>query len=64
MTLELKIDPIVNGGGAIALWKVLWGFGEIHFGALFGVCGRASTNHSFKTTFMHHINSKLPTSVA
>ena len=47
MTRELKISPIVNGGGAIALWKVSWGFDGIHYGAPFGVCGTASTNHRF-----------------
>ena len=63
MTRELKINPFVNGGGAIALWRVSWGFGGIHFGAPFGVCGTASTKHRFDTTSMHRINSKLRTSL-
>ena len=47
-----------------ALLKVSWGFARIHFGAPFGVCGTASTDHRFDTTSMHRINSKLRTSLA
>jgi len=47
-----------------ALWKFSWGFGGIHFGAPFGVCGTASTKLRFDTTSMHRINSKPRKSLA
>ena len=54
----------VMGAEFKALLKVSWGFARIHFGAPFGVCGTASTDHRFDTTSMHRINSKLRTSLA
>ena len=54
----------LTGAEFKALLKVSWGFARIHFGAPFGVCGTASTDHRFHTTSMNRINSKLRTSLA